>query len=43
MITTYSLKEMYKDKQFGALPGGPVVKNLSFHCKGHGFDPWSGK
>ena len=23
-------------------PRGPVVKSLSFLCKGHGFDPWSG-
>ena len=23
-------------------PGGPVVKTLCFHCRGHGFDPWSG-
>ena len=22
-------------------PGGPVVKILHFHCRGHGFDPWS--
>ena len=24
-------------------PGGPVVKTLHFHCRGRGFDPWSGK
>ena len=24
-------------------PGGPVVKILHFHCRGHGFNPWSGK
>ena len=23
-------------------PGGPVVKTPLFHCRGHGFDPWSG-
>lgn len=23
--------------------GGPVVKTLSFHFTGHGFDPWFGK
>ena len=22
--------------------GAPVVKTLCFHCKGCGFDPWSG-
>ena len=24
-------------------PGSPVVKALSFQCRGHRFDPWSGK
>ena len=24
-------------------PGSPVVKTPSFHCRGHGFDPWSGE
>ena len=24
------------------LPGGPVVRTLCFHCKGHKFHPWSG-
>ena len=23
-------------------PGSPVVKTPPFHCRGHGFDPWSG-
>ena len=26
----------------GDVPGGPVVKTLHFHCRGHEFDPWSG-
>ena len=21
-------------------PGGPVVKTLHFHCRGHGVNPW---
>ena len=25
-----------------AFPGGPVVKTLGFHCRGHRFNPWSG-
>ena len=25
------------------LPGSPEVKTLYFHCRGCGFDPWSGK
>ena len=32
-------KERGKARDF---PGSPVVKTLSFHCRGHGFDPWSG-
>ena len=27
----------------GDFPGSPVVKNLDFHCRACGFDPWSGK
>ena len=23
-------------------PGGPIVRTLSFHCREHKFDPWSG-
>ena len=23
-------------------PGSPVLKAPHFHCRGHGFDPWSG-
>ena len=31
-----------KDRECGDFPGGPVVKTLHFHCRGHGFDPWLG-
>ena len=24
-------------------PRGPVVRTPGFQCRGHGFDPWSGK
>ena len=24
-------------------PGGSLVKTLGFHCRRHGFNPWSGK
>ena len=27
----------------GDFPGGLVVRAPSVHCRGHGFDPWSGK
>ena len=23
-------------------PGGPLVRTLHFHCREHGFSPWSG-
>ena len=29
-----------KHKRPGDFPGGPVVKTLSFHCRGDGFHPW---
>ena len=29
----------WRNREF---PGSPVVRTLRFHCKGHGFDPWSG-
>ena len=30
-------------ENFWDFPGGLVVKTLGFHCRGHRFDPWSGK
>ena len=30
-----------KEEPMG-FPGGPVVKTLRFHCRGCGFDLWSG-
>ena len=35
--TIYTKPQMTRN-----LPGGPVVKNLPFYCRGHGFDPWLG-
>jgi len=29
-----------KTKITRKFPGGPAVRNLSFHCRGHRFDPW---
>ena len=34
---------MGEEIQFGDFPGGPVVKTLRFHCRGHRIDPGSGK
>ena len=33
-----AIKNIHED-----FPGGPVVKTLHFHCRGHGFDPRLGK
>ena len=37
MVVLMRLKNIRWD-----FPGGPVVKTLCFHCKGHRFGPWSG-
>ena len=31
-----------RNKYLRGYLGGPVVRTLLFHCKGHGFYPWSG-
>ena len=28
--------------RLGDFPGSPVIRTLCFHCRQHGFDPWSG-
>ena len=41
--SVFTAKEIFHLKKVkGHFPGGPLVKNLHFHCKGHDFDPWSG-
>ena len=35
----YLLEERMNNKWMD-FPGGPVVKTLHFHCRGHGSDPW---
>ena len=32
----------FKNSAYGEFPGGPVVRTQHFHCRGPGFDPWSG-
>ena len=36
---TVTFLKVLKNWEF---PGGPVVRTPSFHCRGYGFDPWSG-
>ena len=49
--TRYMLMCLFKSKHSVKLkimsmgwdfPGGPVVRALCFHCRGHRFDPWLG-
>ena len=37
-------REKWREKKTDArdFPGGPLVKNLCFHCRGHSFHIWSG-
>ena len=35
-------KALSKEMEHRERPDGPVAKTLSFHCRGHGFDPWLG-
>ena len=35
-VSSFHLKGTQRD-----FPGGPVVKTLCFHCRGHGFNFWS--
>ena len=28
------------EEALAAFPGGPVVRTLSFQCRGHNFSPW---
>ena len=30
-----------RNDNVGDFPGSPVVKTPCFHCRGHGFNPWS--
>ena len=32
----------YFFRKLRELPGGPVIRDLCFHCKGHGFNSWCG-
>ena len=32
----------FKREKVQYFPGAPVVRTPCFHCRGPGFDPWSG-
>ena len=34
--------ELEDNKDSKEFPAGPAVRTLHFHCRGHGFWPWSG-
>ena len=37
------MKKLSFKKMKWGFPGGTVVKNPPAKCRGHGFEPWSGK
>ena len=44
-FTFYFLSSARKEQnwnKWGDLSGGPIVKTLRFHYRGHRFDPWLG-
>ena len=44
-ISTFRRMDRYNGREKCALrdvPGGPLVRHPSFHCRGHRFDPCSG-
>ena len=43
IFQNFSIQDTFmKNLTHWDLPGGPVVKTLGFHLRGHRFDPWSG-
>ena len=44
LTTTHGDNEAQRDQDgsLGDFPGRPVVKTPHFHCRGCGFNPWSG-
>ena len=43
IFVNYFLKSIFKIRLLWGFRQGPVVRTLYFHCRRHGFDPWSGK
>ena len=39
---THDSGKTLNHQSLGDFPGGPAVKTLSFHCRRHGFDIFSG-
>ena len=39
LLSTLAVKKWINKREF---PGGPVARTPHFHCRGPGFDPWSG-
>ena len=42
MLDGKGMRKGKKRKNFWASPGGPGVKTPRSHCRGRGFNPWSG-
>ena len=41
-LFSFKLLYIFIQDVLGEFPGSPVIRTLSSHCQGPGFDPWSG-
>ena len=42
LVVSRMKRNWRKEEEIGDFTGGPVLKILPFHCRGRGFNPWSG-
>jgi len=40
LLTSRVVGYKHQKGKVGGITGSPVVRTPSFHCRGHGFDPW---
>ena len=42
LVVSRMKRNWRKAEETGDFIGGPVLKTRPFHCRGRGFNPWSG-
>ena len=42
LVAARMTRNWRREEEMRDFPGGPVVKTLYFHCRGHCFNPWLG-
>ena len=42
LVVSRMKRNWRKEEEIGDVTGGPVLRTLPFHCRGRGFNPWSG-